>query len=200
MEFVEGESLTKVIHRIGVQNMLDWREAFKVAYQVGSALEEAYQQKIIHRNVTPANILRRNSDKVCLLGDLMLAKGLESTQSQQVTQPGQLIGELAYMSPERTQSDAEVDCRSDLYGLGATLYALLTGKPPVEGETLPTIISNIRRATPVHPKEFQLSIHERFADLVMSLLEKSPSNRFQTPRAMLKELENIGRYSSLITN
>jgi serine/threonine protein kinase len=200
MEFVDGESLTKVIQRIGIQNMLDWREVYKVAYQIGNALEEAYQRKIIHRNVTPANILRRSSDKVCLLGDLMLAKGLESTQAQQVTQPGQLIGELAYMSPERTQSDADVDCRSDLYGLGATLYALLTGKPPVEGETLPTIISNIRKATPAHPKVFQLSIHERFADLVMTLLEKSPSNRFQTPRAMLQELENIGRYSALVTN
>lgn len=197
MEFIEGESLTKVIQRIGIQNMLDWREVFKIAYQIGNALEEAYQRKIIHRNVTPANILRRDSDKICLLGDLMLAKGLEPTQAQQVTQPGHLIGDLAYMSPERTQSDAEVDCRSDLYGLGATLYALLTGKPPVDGDSLPAILSNIRKTTPAHPKTFQLSIHDRFADLVMNLLEKSPNNRFQTPSAMLKELDIIGRYNAI---
>ena len=128
----------------------------------------------------------------------MLAKGLESTDAQQVTQPGQLIGELPYMSPERTQSNVEVDCRSDLYGLGATLYALLAGKPPVAGYSLPTILSNIRKTTPEHPKTFQLSIHDRFADLVMTLLEKLPENRFQTPSAMLKELETIGRYNALV--
>ena len=199
MEFVEGESLTKVIQRSGIQNMLDWREVFKVAHQIGSALEVAYQHKIIHRNVTPANIFRRSADKVCLLGDLMLAKGLESADAEQVTQPGQLIGELPYMSPERTQSNVEVDCRSDLYGLGATLYALLAGKPPVAGDSLPTILSNIRKTMPEHPKTFQLSIHDRFADLVMTLLEKSPENRFPTPNAVMKELETIGRYNALVS-
>lgn len=196
MEFVEGESLTKVIQRIGIQNMLDWREVLKIADQIGSALEEAFEHKIIHRNVTPANILRRTSDKVCLLGDLMLAKSLESAQTQQVTQPGQLIGELAYMSPERTCSDGDIDCRSDLYGLGATLYALLAGKPPVDGESLPALLTNIRKKTPEHPRTFQLSIHDRFADVVMTLLEKLPENRYQTPSALLKELETISRYNS----
>ena len=139
MEFIEGESLTKVIDRIGIQGMLDWHEVFRLAVQIGRALQEASEHKIIHRNVTPTNILRRTSDKTCLLGDLMLAKGLEGTTAQQITQPGQLIGDLAYMSPERTQPDAVADCRSDLYGLGATLYALLAGavaKPPA-AEALP---------------------------------------------------------------
>ncbi len=127
----------------------------------------------------------------------MLAKGLEGSLAQQVTQPGQLIGELPYMSPERTEAEADVDCRSDLYGLGATLYALLAGRPPVDGKALPVIVSNVRRTVPKNPRDYQLSINEKFADLVMQLLEKRPEDRYQTPAAMLNDLEKIGKFSGL---
>lgn len=197
MEFVEGESMAQVIERIGVQNMLDWREVYRVAVQIGRALQEAFDQKIIHRNVTPTNILQRKSDNACLLGDLMLAKGLEGSLAKQVTQPGQLIGDLPYMSPERTQTDAEVDCRSDLYGLGATLYALLTGRPPAEGYVLHVLISAIRNDVPKSPKEFQLSINDKFSELVIKLLEKRPNDRYQTPAAMMADLERIGTLNNL---
>ncbi len=197
MEFVDGESLTKVIERIGIQGMLDWRESFRVALQIGRALQEAFERKIIHRNVTPANILQRSTDKVCLLGDLMLAKGLEGTLAQQVTQPGQMVGDLPYMSPERTQTEGNVDCRSDLYGLGATLYALLAGRPPVEGSSLAELVSNVRKTVPISPKTYQLSINDKFSDLVMHLLEKRPEDRYQTPADLLKNLDTIGRYNGL---
>lgn len=197
MEFVEGESLTGVIERIGVQGMLDWREVFCVAVQIGRALHEANEHKIMHRNVTPANILRRSEDKVCLLGDLMLAKGLEGTLAKQVTQPGQLIGDLPYMSPERTQPDADPDGRSDLYGLGATLYALLTGRPPAEGSSMPALVAKVRGEVPPSPKTYQLSINDKFADVVMQLLEKRPEDRYQSPAAMIKDLERIRTFNNL---
>lgn len=71
--------------------------------------------------------------QVALLNDLMLAKALEGVLAREVTGPGQLVGELAYMAPERTYSSMDIDCRSDLYGLGAMVYALLTGHPPFAG-------------------------------------------------------------------
>ena len=89
---------------------------------------------MVHRNVTPTNILRRTSDEVCLLGDFMLAKAIEGKLAQQVTQPGQIVGDVPYLAPERTLPDGEVDTRSDIYGLGATCYALLTGKAPAARE------------------------------------------------------------------
>ena len=196
MEFVEGESLVNVIDRIGIEGMLDWRDVWRIAMQIADALGEAYSHKIIHRNVTPTNILQRG-DKTCLLGDLMLAKGLEGANAQQVTQPGQMIGDLPYMSPERTDSQATVDCRSDLYGLGATLYALLTGRPPVEGESLPVLVKNVREQIPESPKRFQLSINELFSDLVMRLLAKAPSDRYETPAALMKDLIKIGTFNGL---
>ncbi len=197
MEYIEGESLISVIDRIGIEGMLDWREVWRVAMHIGAALAEAQNQQIIHRNVTPTNIMRRSADKVCVLGDLMLAKGLQGALAQQVTQPGQLIGDLPYMSPERTQSDADVDGRSDLYGLGATLYALLTGRPPVEGEVLPVLVKNVREQVPESPKKYQLAINDLFADLVMRLLEKRPEDRYQTPGALIKDLDRIGTYNGL---
>jgi serine/threonine-protein kinase len=177
--------------------MLDWREVWRVAVHIGRALAEAYSRKIIHRNVTPTNILRRHKDKVCLLGDLMLAKALEGTLAKQVTQPGQLVGDVPYMSPERTRDSDAVDCRSDIYGLGAMLYALMTGKPPFESSSLPELIRMVREAAPVEPKQYQLSINELFQDLVLKMISKKPEDRFETPRHLLRELDRIGKYNSL---
>ena len=197
MEYVAGESMTAVIRRIGIEGMLDWREAFRVAVHIGRALQTAFEQNIIHRNVTPANIVRRHADRVCLLGDLMLAKALEGTLAKQVTMPGQLIGDVAYMPPERTRDTQTADHRSDIYGLGATLYALLTGRPPFEGDSLPELIRLVRTAEPRKPKEFQLSINEMFQDTVLKMLAKRPDDRFENPGDLLRTLDRIGRYANV---
>ena len=197
MELIDGENLAQLIHRTGIEGMLDWRKVWRVAMNIGQALQAAFEHKVIHRNLTPTNILQRSSDGVCLLGDLMLAKALEGQQAQQVTQIGQIVGEVSYLSPERTGSNMEIDTRSDIYGLGATCYALLTGKPPAEGKSLPELIDNIRQRKPTKPKEFQLSINEIFQDVVMTMIEKDPADRFENPAALLKELERIGKYNSL---
>jgi serine/threonine protein kinase len=197
MEYVEGESLASVIDQIGVQGMLDWRDVWRVAVHIGRALREGYERKIIHRNVTPTNILRRDQGSVYLLGDLMLAKALEGSLAKQVTQPGQVIGDVPYMPPERTRDGAAVDGRADIYGLGATCYALLTGHPPYESDSLPEMIRMIRNDTPKKPKDYQMSINEMFQDLVLQMLAKDPDDRFATPSALLRDLERIGKFNSL---
>jgi serine/threonine protein kinase len=197
MEYIDGESLTKVIDRIGIEGMLDWREVWRVAVHIGRALEFAFEQRIIHRNVTPTNILRRHADKVCLLGDLMLAKALEGTLAKQVTRPGQLVGDVPYMSPERTRDSGLADCRSDIYGLGATLYALLTGRPPFERDSLPELVRMVRENNPVPPKRYQLAVNDLFQDLILKMLAKRPEDRFQNPTVLLSELARIGNYHNL---
>jgi serine/threonine-protein kinase len=197
MEYVEGESLTDVIARIGTLGMLDWQYAFRVAVHIARALEAAAGHDIIHRNVTPANILVRASDKTAKLGDLMLAKAMSGTLARQVTRPGQLVGDVLYMSPERTRSEAEVDGRSDIYSLGATVYAVLTGRPPFEGSSLPEIVTRIRQAQPEKPKKYQLSVPDLFEGVVLRMLAKRPEDRFQTPTDLLKDLERVGRYQGM---
>src|SRR6476469_3356268 len=159
MEFVEGEPLTAVIRRIGVAGMLDWRTAFRVGLHVARGLAYAHGKGVIHRNVTPANIMVRAADKQALLGDLMLAKALEGSLAKQVTKPGEVVGDVNYMSPERTKGMSdEVDARSDLFSLGATVYALLAGKSPFAGSTLVETVTKVRTAEPIKPSNFQLSI------------------------------------------
>lgn len=197
MQFIDGESLTELISRMGIEGMLDWRETWRIGVQIGRALDAAYEQKIIHRNVTPTNIMRRHADRACLLADLMLAKALEGNFSQQITAPGQLIGEVPYMAPERTRDADPVDTRSDIYGLGATLYALMAGRPPFESSSLPELVRMVREDAPTPPKEFQLSINEKFQDAVARMLAKKPSDRYQTPTELLRDLERIGRFNNL---
>jgi serine/threonine protein kinase len=197
MEYVEGENLAQLIERLGIEGMLDWKKVWRVAMHIGQALQAGFKNKVIHRNVTPTNILRRSSDEACLLGDFMLAKAIDGKLAQQVTQPGQLVGEVPYMAPERTMPEAEVDTRSDMYGLGATCYALLTGRAPASGKSLPEMIENVRKKKPESPKEYQLAVDDNFQDVVMRMIEKDPTDRYQEPRQLITELERIGKFNSL---
>ncbi len=194
MEYVAGENMRQVIDRIGVAGMLDWRYAFKVALQVGRALAYAHEQQIIHRNVTPANILLDAPSRDVKLGDLMFAKALEGALAKEITRRGELVGDVSYMSPERTRGEAEkVDARSDLYGLGATAYALLAGRPPFEGATLAEKITRIRQGTPERPTKYQLSIPAGFEGVVLKLLARRPEDRYQSAAELVRELERVGR-------
>ncbi len=200
MEFIEGENLAQLIERIGIEGMLDWKKVWHVAMNIASALQAGFENKVVHRNVTPTNILRRKSDEVCLLGDFMLAKAIEGKLAQQVTSPGQIVGDVPYLAPERTMPEGDVDTRSDIYGLGATCYALLTGKAPAAGKSLPETIDNIRNKKPEKPRTYQLAVNELFQDIVMRMLEKNPSDRQQTPGELIVELERIGRFNNLSVN
>jgi serine/threonine-protein kinase len=196
MEYVAGENMRQVIERIGVAGMLDWRYAFQVAVHVARALEYAHGQNILHRNVTPTNILRDAPTKVVKLGDLMLAKALEGATA--ITRPGELIGDLGYMSPERTRGRSDdVDVRADLYGLGATAYALLTGRPPFEGATLAEKVTRIRQTPPEKPTKYQLSIPGQFEGVVLKLLAKRPEERYQTATELLAELTRVGKFQGV---
>ncbi len=197
MEYIDGDPLTKLIEKFGTLKMLDWRFALTVGVQIAQALEAAHEKQIIHRNISPENILIRKQDNVAKLGDMMLAKALEGIKAKQITKPGELVGNLAYMAPERTRSDTEVDTRADIYSLGATLYALLTGKPPFEGKTLVETIAQIRQADPVPPQKFQLSIPDKLQDAVMLMLSKRPESRYQTPALVARALEQVAKFQGL---
>jgi serine/threonine-protein kinase len=197
MEFVEGESLKQVIERIGTLGMVDWQYALRVAADVARGLEAAHAKQIIHRNIKPANILVRQSDGVAKLGDLMLAKGLEGMAAQQITKPGQMVGDLIYMSPERTSSETAVDTRSDIYSLGATLYQLLAGRPPFESKSMVELVNLIRTQPPRSPKKYQLAIPDLFEGSVMKMLAKDPKDRFQTPSDLLRDLERVAKYNAV---
>ena len=201
MELVAGESLTAVIKRIGIANTMDWKYAFRVAVHIGRALSYAQEHGIIHRDITPANILVRSSDKMVKLGDLMLAKALEGANAQQITKPGELVGDINYMSPERTSGNAAaVDHRSDLFSLGATCYTLLAGKPPFQGANLIETITKIRTGEPPRLAGLQIGVPGSFEGAVFKLLAKKPSDRYQSADELLTDLERIGKLAGAKLN
>ncbi len=199
MELVEGESLAKVIQRIGIAGILDWRYGLRVAVHVARGLEYAQQHSIVHRNIKPSNILMRTKDNFAKLGDLMLAKAIQGQRALEITNPGTMIGDIVYSSPERALGTKTVDGRSDLYELGATVYALLTGQPPFQGRSYKQVAQALESQEPAPPKKIQLSIPDAFNALVLRLLAKDPANRFQTPTELLAALEPIARSEKVTT-
>jgi hypothetical protein len=186
-EFVIGESAQQMISKFGETGMLDWRRVLRIAMDVSKALEFAASHQIVHRNITPTNILVRRSDGVAKLGDLMLAKALDSMEQGTVTRVGEILGELPYVSPEQSLGQ-RTDARSDLYSLGATMYALLTGRPPCAGSTEADTALMIQRQCPDSPSKHNSAIPTVFEDIVMRLLSKRPEDRFVDATQLLKEL------------
>jgi serine/threonine protein kinase len=180
MELVEGESLADVIKRIGVGGMLDWESVLRAAVQI-----------------TPSNVLIRSKDRVAKLADLMLAKALDGPMAQSVTRAGEIVGELPYMAPEQTTGQSDLDCRSDIYNLGATCYRLLTGHTPAEGKNAADTIRKIQSEVLVKPTKYQLSIPPLFEGVVIKMLAKNRDERFANPTVLLKELKRVAKFQGL---
>lgn len=127
----------------------------------------------------------------------MLVKALEGVLARPITRPGQMLGDLPYLPPERTQGGTEADPRSDLYGLGATVYALIAGRPPFTDATPAGLVQKIRTAQPEKPKQFQMSIPDQFQDTVLRLLAKRPEERFASAGDLLIDLERVGKFTGV---
>jgi serine/threonine-protein kinase len=127
------------------------------------------------------------------LGDLALAKELEATVSQQVTRPGKLVGNIYYMSPERTQPSLDIDGRSDLFSLGVTLYQALTGKLPFTGVSLPEVIGQIRQATPMPVRQIDALVPEPLERMVAKMLGRQPEDRYPSAGALLGDLSQLAK-------
>lgn len=192
-EFIEGESVTKIIDRVGVAGMLDWRNVWRVAVGVARGLQFAHERNIIHRNLCPDNVLVRNEDQAVKLGGLMLAKALDEIDDVKITRPGEVVGDVHYLAPEQLSGETHIDQRADLYSLGAMLYAILTGRPPFVG-SVADVIGKALASHPDPPTKYHLAIPMMFEGLVLRLLAKRPTDRYEDAGRVLRELHRVGSY------
>ena len=179
MEFVEGESLTRKIAR----GPLPFEEAASVARQLASALQTAHQKGIVHRDVKPANIIVRDDGSIKVL-DFGVAKLAGGTR---VTAAGQIIGSVAYMSPEQVQGE-DVDRRSDIWSFGVVLYEMLTQRYPFRGDHAAAIIYSITNDDPAPPGSIRANIPQPLANLCMACLRRRTDERPQSMAEVLSML------------
>ncbi len=185
-EYIAGESVAQLIKRCHQTDGTAWPDAFLILGQLAAALNRLSQQRIVHRGVTPKNIMIRQSDGVCKLGGVLLAKVLSDSEDERLTQGGERLGELAYLSPEQCRG-RDVDFRSDLYSLGATAYAVLTGRPPCLAKTVGETILQIQSKIPELPRARRPDIPETVEQIVMKLLAKNPHERYSDAATLLDE-------------
>lgn len=186
MEYIDGEMLKKIVDRSGPMSE---EKALSICEQVAKALEHACSHQIIHRDIKPENIML-NSEGVVKLTDMGLAKNIED-QNATLTVAGTMIGTPHYASPEQIRGDTDVDGRSDIYSLGVTLFHILTGRPPFEGETGALISSQHLNSEVPSIREARPDVSETLVHLVWKMTRREREDRYQTPGDLLEEIEAI---------
>ncbi len=189
MEYVEGETVERRIQREGP---LPSDLALRVTRQVSRALTAADRQKLVHRDIKPSNImLVVDEDEDHLLVkviDFGLVKSLVAAVDQSVTvSMGGFVGTPHFASPEQLE-EKEIDIRSDIYSLGATLWFMLTGRPPFQGSMASVINQHLNQPL---SSDVLVKVHPRIAALLEKMLAKHPEDRFQTPSDLKRELDDI---------
>jgi serine/threonine protein kinase len=190
MEFVEGETLEKLIKRSG---RLEVRLAMEIATQVAAGLAAVHQQNLVHRDIKPTNImvsLTEEQSVAAKIIDLGLAKTLnESASEAGISSPGAFVGTPEFASPEQF-AGVDVDIRADLYSLGVTLWVMVTGQTPFRGPSAEVMYQHQHAPLPL---ERLKDVPRPLVVLLEKLLEKNPVRRFQNPTEFLKAMPTITR-------
>lgn len=192
-EYVPGESLATVLERMAASGggRPKWQHALHLAQEIGEALDYVHRQGLYHGQVTPHNILIRASDKQAKLANLMLNQALEGSVVAAHARPRQRERDAAYLAPEQTEEGAFVDGLSDLYGLGAVVYARLTGRPPLAGKTVAETLQLIRTGTVMRPRRLNPTVPDEFEVVVLRLLARLQEDRYPSAAALLADLEPL---------
>jgi WD40 repeat protein/predicted Ser/Thr protein kinase len=185
LEFVEGRSFAEVA-RAGP---LPAKRAANYLKIIAEALEHAHQRGVLHRDLKPSNILLDIFDQPRVT-DFGLAKLVN--QDTELTVTGQVLGSPNYMPPEQAAGKfSDSTPQADVYSLGAILYELLTGRPPFQGETLPSILAQVQNSEPVPPRRLNPGTPTDLQTICLKCLQKEPGRRYASAQ---KLADDLGRF------
>lgn len=185
MEMVDGASLHQELKR---QRLFEWQEVAKIGLEMCSAIKHAHDRGIIHRDIKPANILLHEQGGV-KLSDFGIAHFFGG---QRITEAHSVVGTLEYMSPEQTLAQP-VGPKSDLYSLGAVLYALLVRKPPFVARNLSEIIRKHQNSLPESIRLIHPDVPDKLESIIFELLAIRPENRPHNAFLAAKKIESLLR-------
>ncbi|MBM3999220.1 MAG: hypothetical protein FJ297_06720 [Planctomycetes bacterium] len=192
-EFIQGTNLRDLVRQ---QGPLPVHEAIQFTLQVAEALEHAASRSVVHRDIKPSNVLVQHDGTVKLV-DMGLARLHQVDATHDLTASGVTLGTFDYISPEQAREPRDADARSDMYSLGCTLFYMLTGHPPFpQGTVLQKLLSHSSEPPP-DPRDARPDLGDDVADVVHRLLEKDPSDRYQTPTELIIHLLRIAENRGL---
>jgi tetratricopeptide (TPR) repeat protein len=191
LEFVDGQSLARRLHG----TPLPARRAAALVEILARAMHYAHEKGVIHRDLKPANVLLAGTPdtrlEACIakVADFGLAKQLDT---QGDTQSGAVLGTPSYMAPEQAEArSAAIDRRTDIYGLGAILYELLTGRPPFRADTPLQTLKQVVEAEPARPRLLNAAVPRDLETVCLKCLRKEPQGRYPSAAALADDLRRF---------
>jgi serine/threonine protein kinase len=169
MEYIEGTTLFSLLRD---RRSLSAQELVDIGSQICAGLQYAHFRKVVHRDIKPANIMLAPGGTLKIM-DFGIAQAGSS-----LTRTGEVLGTPHYMSPEQVKG-RELDGRTDIFSMGVVLYEMITGEKPFDGQNVTTIIYKIVNATPIPPRELDVSIHPGISAIISKCLAKDPDDRYQ---------------------
>ena len=190
MQYVDGKDLADVL---ATRGPLPVEQAVECIIQAARGLEYAHAKGVVHRDIKPANLLLDKDGTVKLL-DMGLARigmpgDADSEDSESLTSTGQVMGTYDYMSPEQAEDAHHVDARADVYSLGCTLYRLLTGRSPFQGDTAIQLLLAHRDAPIPSLRDARTDVPAALDAVFQRMMAKSPADRYQSMTEVIAALE-----------
>lgn len=185
MEYIAGQSMQKWLDHLGKIPVAD---ALRITLDCAQALKYAHAQNMVHRDIKPDNILLTRSG-IVKVADLGMVK--IDDQEMSLTQTGHAVGTPWYMPLEQARNAKEIDGRSDIYALGCTLYAYLTGNPPFMGRTIVDVIQAKELGTFPPARQANGNVPERLDLILAKMTAKTPKYRYQNCDELIKDLEGL---------
>jgi serine/threonine protein kinase len=184
MEYVEGKTVQQ---ELTAGKIFGEKEGLDVVLQVAQALHQAHRRGLVHRDVKPANIIL-TKEGVAKLADLGLARDTTDRAAIEA-EKGALVGTPYYIAPEQIEGHDDIDIRADLYSLGATLYHMVTGRPPFMGKGRDAVFDAHLEEELIPPEKINKSLSAGVGEVVEFLMAKDREDRYRTPEELIIDLE-----------
>ncbi len=192
MPLIEGSDLRQRLR----EGPMPPRTAAEICRKLAGAVEFAHQRGVLHRDLKPGNVMFDLHDEP-IITDFGLAKSLHDDSQQ--TRTGAVLGTPSYMAPEQASGDGKlVTTAIDVYGLGAVLYAMLTGRAPFEGSSSLQVIRKVEQDPPLAPRELQPEIPRDIEMICLKCLQKRPSDRYASARELQQDLQRFLRFEPVL--
>ena len=186
MEFIDGDT---IYEHVTDNKPLEEREALRIILQSAKALQHAHAQGLIHRDVKPKNIMLTEGG-VVKLADMGLAREV-GDYATAAAEAGRAYGTPYYISPEQIRGDIHIDCRADIYALGATFYHMVTGRVPFDGSTPSSVMRKHLKEPLVPPDHINSRLSAGIGEIIEVMMAKDPNDRYPSTEELITDLEAV---------